>query len=474
MTNTFPILKESKAFLSRSKIECAASCNRKMYYEYLFAGRGLRPNPGPIYFDTGSAVHEGLATALEFIQGGHYVPFRSAMMEPTQEAVDTCITIALRTFDRSGVPERPPEFPERVWAMEIAYRAEQRDLVAALVYAWCVEEWVPFAQRYEVIAVEQDLTFRAIAPGIDGRPVELIYESRADAVVRERLAPNAIANISWKTAQDTSEWTRKRYRSDLQGFLECYFVQLSGLAETVDYNQVIYLVKGKKQRIGANGEVLKWGTPFESVLAYQTDTFLLYPHLPPEGASEPFFNLLADVRPNVMWSNSHRKPGNQSDSYLKGWTRPERFTLDDLDESGRPHLLNWIDELKANRIFPTLEYANGEAPLNKAIVWETASARNDNLTAELLKEISFKMARMHSAFGPQVEIEFDRNLKACDDAPPDAQGKAGCPFKAMCWSSSPKIGTEVAYSSSDANEPPNGFIWRTPHHASELAAIGLE
>src|SRR5205085_578060 len=94
----------------------------------------------------------------------------------------------------------------------------------------------------------------------------------------------------------------------------------------VDYVQTIYLVKGKKLRIGAGGEVLKWGVPFDSVQSYRTDSFLLYPHVLPGGAAAPFFNELRDVEPNVTWSASYRKPGNQSDSYFKGWDRTERFS----------------------------------------------------------------------------------------------------------------------------------------------------
>lgn len=486
-----------RAFLSRSKIETFQACPRRGYYEYLYAGRGLRPQPGAVYFDTGSAVHAGLAHALGYI-GGLYqgAVVHAPILEPSQNAIDHCVYAALQEFDRNQVGQRSEAFPERVWDMEIAYRSEQRDLVAALVYAWCVEEWIPFANRYEVLAVEQDLTFMASAPGLDGRAVELIYESRADALVREKLLPHSGAVISWKTAQDTSEWTRKRYRSDLQGFMECYFAGRTGMKIpsdsnsqcgcgdercevcfedfTIDYNQVIYLVKGKKLRIGAGGEILKWGTPFDSVQSYRTDSFLLYPFVLPGGAPAPFFNELADVEPNVTWNNSYRKPGNISDSYFKGWDRNERFSLADIDDSGRPHLFNWIDNLKANRIFPTFEFSSdGVAPLNRVIVYDPPSARNDNLTVELIKEISFQQAAYASP-GQQrgKDVTFPRVLKQCGDAPPDALGHAGCPYEKICKGAgaSGEFGNEEHWT---AQAPPTGFVWRTPHHEQELRSIGL-
>ncbi len=353
--------------------------------------------------------------------------------------------------------------------MEIAYRAEQRDLVAALVYAWCVEEWIPFANRYEVLAVEQDLTFVAYAPGLDGRAVELIYESRADALVREKLPPHSGAVISWKTAKDTSEWTRKRYRSDLQGFMECYFAGLSapgmGLSNfTIDYNQVIYLVKGAKLRIGTGGETLKWGAPFDSVQAYRTDSFLLYPNVIPNGAPAPFFNELADVEPNVTWSNSYRKPGNVSDSYFKGWDRNEALRAPGAWNDNSLELFDWIDNLKAGRIFPTFEFSSdGVGPLNRVIVYDPPSARNDNLTAELIKEISFQQARY--ATSTQPDVDFFRVLKHCDDSPPNSLGVAGCPYQQICkGATSITPGTEDHWIQS---EPPSSFVWRDPHHVME-------
>ncbi len=468
-----------RAFLSRSRIETFQMCPRRGYYEYLYAGRGLRPQPGAVYFDTGSAVHEGLATALRWIKGGNteHMIF-PPMLEPSQDAISHCVHAALRTFDSNPVGNRPDAFPKRVWDMEIAYRAEQRDLVAALVYAWCVEEWVPFANRYEILAVEHDLTFRAVAPGLDGTPVELIFESRADALVREKLPPHSGAVISWKTAQDTSEWTRKRYRSDLQGFLECYFAGLAaptmGLENfTVDYNQVIYLVKGKKLRLGVDGQPLKWGTPFESVQGYRTDSFLLYPSQCPEDHGSPFFNELADVEPNVVWSTSYRKPGNISDSYFKGWNTSERFSLAQSAPGERPDLFNWIDDLKENRIFPTYEFLGGRpAPLNEVIVYDPPSPRNDNLTVELVKEISFTSAGYTASGNRSKDVVFPRVLKACSDAPPDALGHAGCPYEKICKGAfmPGEFGTEEGWK---AQAPPNGFIWRTPHHEAELRSMGL-
>jgi hypothetical protein len=424
-----------------------------------------------VYFDTGSAVHEALASALGIIKNG--------VQEPTQEAIYACIRAGLTTFDSNAIGNRPEAFPERVWDMEVAYRNEQRDLVAALVYAWCVEEWVPFANRYEVLAVEHDLTFVAYAPGLDGTPVELIFESRADALVREKMPPHSGAVISWKTAQDTSEWTRKRYRSDLQGFLECYFAGLAapgiGLPDfTIDYNQVIYLVKGKKLRLGPGGEALKWGTPFESVQGYRTDSFLLYPYVLPEGAAAPFFNELAGVEPNVAWSASYRKPTNTSDSKLYNWDTSERFSLADVDDSGRPHLFNWIDSIKANRIFPTYEFLGGsEAPLNRVIVYEAASARNDNLTSELVKEISFTQAAYAAPGSRPKDAVFYRDLKACGDAPPDALGNAQCPFEKICKAGASAPGEFGDEEHWQAQAPPAGFVWRTPHHEAELRSMGL-
>ena len=438
-----------KVFLSRSRIEASQSCEVRGYFEYSWGGIGIKKNPGPVYFDTGSAIHEGLAACLNKIKAG--------VTKPTRQNVSDVISATLKAFDSRSKTLDMSALSEHVAKLELEYRDEQRDLSAAIVYAWCVEEWQPFAERFEVLAVELDSHFVNVCNG-----VELNWESKADAIVCERLSPHQISVFSWKSARDTKEWTRRRHRSDLQGFLECYFAQAhTGLC--VDFNQVVYLVKGKKLRVGDNGIELPWNAPIEEVKRYQTDSFLLYPAVKPPETAEPFFNEIQGVVPDVVWSPSYRRYGNTTDSQYRGWTRADRFKLADLDASGWPVLFNWIDSLKNNTIFPTAEFNPAEPPLNRVIVWERPSARNDELTAQLLEEISLAQSGLVSP-----GRVFSRNLKSCYDGPPDANGKTGCPFVDLCRGPGMQ---RAGLAAPGMVELPTGFIWRKPHHERELEYV---
>jgi hypothetical protein len=389
---------------------------------------------------------------------------------PERTHIIAAITAVVKDF-QNRARERDSIFalPPHIATLEREYRDEQLDLAIAIVYAWIRKEWELFAERFQVLAFELDTQFINRIGNLT-----IIWESKADGIIRERKPPFQIRVVSWKSAADTSEWTRRRYRSDLQGFLETYFAELhTGL--TIDFNQVIYLVKGKKLRIGTNGVELPWNADIADIVRYASDSFLLTPLIKPEDARPPFFNELENVHPNIIWTPSYRQEGNISDSMFRGWTRAERFKRTDTDTDQWPLLFNWIDDLHSGHVFPTPSFLaqNSPGPLERVIVWENPSARNSNLTQELIREITFHTHHLMTTLDPpngfnDPEVIFSRNLKACYEGPPDAQGRIGCPFVDICRGpAAMSPGAEgLDYR---VDDPPYGFIWRTPHHAGEAA-----
>jgi hypothetical protein len=117
-------------------------------------------------------------------------------------------------------------------------------------------------------------------------------------------------------------------------------------------------------------------------------------------------------------------------------------------------MFRWIEALAVNKVFPTPEYNSGLPALNSVIVYENPSARNPGLTAQLIDEIVY-------TFG-NPNPKYPRTLKACDDGPPNAEGKIGCPYKEICIGQLHQIDGAEGQS-----EPPIGFTWRKPHHAGE-------
>lgn len=448
------------AFLSRSRIETYQACPRLGYYQYSFGGLGLSLDPGAVYYDTGNAVHAGLAECLRWIQRG--------LNAPTGDAVHSAIEATNKDFDKRSGTGGLERLGPHIMRLELDYRDEQRTLSAALVYAWIVEEWESFAQRYEILAIELDTHF---VSSYDG--VRINWESKADAIVRERMAPHSISVWSWKTATDTREWTRRKYRSDLQGYLETWFAaKHTGLV--IDYNQVVYLVKGKKLRFGAGGVELPWNADISEIVRYATDSFLLAPYFKPDDVAPPFFNEIEGILPNTIWSPSYRRQGNVSDSYYRGWRRPDYWRLSDLDTDGYPFLFRWIESLKNNSVFPTFDFLGGDPmPLSRIVVHEEPTTRDERLTEELLEEITHATARYAKAFGPW---EFPRNLRTCTEGPPNVEGNKGCAYQAICKGpgeilplSEPRLitlsrdGYEI--------EPPAGYVWRVPHHVKEFEAL---
>jgi hypothetical protein len=446
-----PVKQGDSLFLSRSKIETIQACPRKGYYEYAYAGRGISVDPGAIYFDSGNAVHAGLAQALTHIRQG--------VSSPNQEHVKSCIGATISDFDKRSATVNVDRLLPHVANLEMDYRVEQRNLCAAIVYAWILHEWEAFANRYEVLAVELDTHFQSHIGNLT-----INWESKADAIVRERKAPYQTAVISWKTAQDTKEWTRRRYRSDLQGNLETYFAELhTGIA--IDYNQVIYLVKGKKLRLAEDGSELPWDVDLSRIARYTNDTFLLGPLAKPSSSPAPFFNEISDILPNVIWKSGYIKPGNVSESYIRGYQR-KSLSIYDLDANQWPFLFLWIEALNSNQVFPTNDFLGPvtRGPLSTVVVWEQPSARNRELTEQLLEEITYLGRNFNNASLPPT-ARFFRNLRTCYDGPPNSEGKAGCPYNQLC-----KGPTPTQFDLHWINEqPPPGFIWRIPHHIQEHA-----
>lgn len=451
-------------------------CPRAMFWSYLFGGRGLSMAPGPVYFDTGNAVHAGLATALRFIKEGH--------SEPTWDLSSKCVLAGLQDFDsRTRINEAPPSEDQFYATIESRYREEQRDVAAALIYAWCVEEWIGFAARYDILLVERDGEFvtehtieRNVIKEDDAGfklptkeiiKIRIHWESKADAIVREKIAPHQTAVISWKTAANVNPWTRAQYRSDLQGQLECFFGSLM-VNQPIDYNQVIYLVKGNKLRLDSERRILSKSEPFEKVRSFKTESPLIYPYTKPDGEPPRFWNEVAGIEPDIAWHGRYYPPGEESYKQLRGWKNDDRFTLneappsDNPDEVPEPYLFHWIDKLHEGKIFPTPDYMNGETALGRSIVWEQRTMRNEELTKNLIEQIAERQIRLHTSTQP--DVDFYQNLKDCYDSSP-----TGCEFLDPCI----KQGSGRLIQLSEWNpdvfsvEIPKGFEWRIPHHKAE-------
>lgn len=441
-------------FIHRSGVDEAYKCPRSWYLTYCHAGTGIVRSPSPNYFDIGSAVHEGLATFLHRFTKLHPPTFRDL-----DAAIDNALTDYRR---RPHFLVRPP-----------TEAAESQLLIEALLRAWFLNGLQQFYTNFTVLHVEKEVHCVELIQTVNGQQVELHWMSRPDAIVREKYGPT-VAGISWKTIDDANDYRRSYFNYDLQGLTEMFFgthyLQYPSHEWTtealqhhtqddwshrVDCIQTIFLQKGKRLK------AQDWnGSPDGDDSAenqYKLDNFLLNKWIvDPHGNSIPFFNELQDVVPNQAWLTQYTKPRNRSYNRLSGVIRVpvEQFEL-----------AGWIERLSRNEIFPTPEYNNGQAALDRVVLWELPILRDDMHAEAAIEEIRYAELRRAVNHATLVQInshypdKFDAALK---EFFPRSWGRAcrtpvKCQFTELCYVAGPQ----------HYNDVPLGFERRIPHHEPE-------
>jgi len=446
-------------YVHRSGVEEANRCLRSWWYSYRHAGHGLSRVPNPNYFDLGSALHKGFEQSL--------------MGRNVEQAVEAGLTY-YRTCSTYGM-----RFPQEV--------SESERLIEALLRAWYLNGLERLLSIYKVLHVEEEvhLTETVLPLGPTGRFVTLHWQSKPDALLKERYAPN-VAGFSLKSIDDANEFRRNYFRFDLQGLTEMFFGSLymqnpspawtqeirdlyadSSWSKTVDYIQTIFLVKGKRLKaLGAGESSAELGVDDPTTIGdydaggnYRPiDSFLINRWtVDPHGQYAPHFNEIDSVVKNNAWMTRYYKPGNKSYNQLKGMIRVPVAQQD---------IASWIAALAADQVSPNAEWNNGEMALDRAIVWDEPVMRSDMQAEEMIEEIRHAEARR--ALGVEaanLALQYGGE-KAFNEAllkhfPRTGLGRGCryptmCPYTFFCYHKAPE-GAEV----------PSGFALRVPHHEPE-------
>ena len=223
-----PLGAEIITFGHRSGAETHMGCPRRYYLNYEYLNIGIVPNPGPLYFAVGTAVHHGFGTILL----GHGID--EAVAAGHSFLVDTPAFIALDPDSQR----------------------EQLVLVEGLLYAFWVYAWPSFQKNYEVLAVETgaveylpvqvgaencelcdstgleklpkgvmlagELCTACQGMGVIKRYAYIAIQSRPDAILRN-VRTGEIVGVSLKTIDDPSDLRRSQLVNDLQGFMELHY-----------------------------------------------------------------------------------------------------------------------------------------------------------------------------------------------------------------------------------------------------------
>ena len=354
----------------RSGHEALQYCPRRRYLAYHHLGTGINVFP-PIYFDIGTAVHAGLASLLTL---GITHP-----VEP--DDMQDCINVALQYFYECPVYQTLPEYD----------RNEQVTLISGLLWAFYYRAWPSFAEKYEVLMVERPSTETRRFPtnndpwqnppvgdGTHPTDASLTLHSRPDAIVMDRHTGEVVA-INWKTINTLTDERRYNITSSLQVNLEHYYAErlysrwmdeefvpdipegvrgralmeyldqqqeyYKNLPREVAYSQIVYLVKGDRSLMLADGTEVPTDAGDEygdAEKVWRQNSFLCYRYL----------NL---ANGSSSWTGRHYKAGNKSYSLLtpkKDWVKQpvwegEEWNTGDDPPTGSSAVEWWVQLLNS-------------------------------------------------------------------------------------------------------------------------------
>jgi hypothetical protein len=316
----------------RSRLECAAECPRRAFWNYYFLGIGIVKSRelNPYWpFITGSFIHEGVEMVLKGFNG------------------KDAATIAARSFAEKWEPvindsEIAPE-RQAILQMELA---QEIDLVKGLVYGWSLVGYPRLIRDYELveggIEQEEEISWLLSDPtcthnGGCEKQVEMRLLTRTDILAKSKASGLGIL-FNLKSVGDPSDRWRNSFTRDMQTLTEAIAVE-SRLGMKVDGVIIEGLVKGK------NSEYPK-GSGF-----YQSNSMLIYAwvkdstdvSLPGEQGGVEYATSwdYTCSAPHVM-GNNQRCPGGRNHTLGKGFRkRPVR----DCFPSG---VYGWIDYLMRN------------------------------------------------------------------------------------------------------------------------------
>lgn len=481
-------------YAHRSGNETHQYCPRKRYLAYHHLGTGINIFP-PLYFDVGTAVHAGLAALLSL----------SMSVDPKfidAENMQECVNTALEYFHATPVYK----------TMQAFSRDEQDTLIAGLLWAFWYRAWPTFTTMWQVLFVEvavEDVESFEI-PFTDGVTGTLHMLSRPDAIVKDRTT-GAVVAINWKTINSLTEERQANITQSLQVNLEHYYAEkvytewvnnefrptmpdrLKGealmahlekqiaeyrtLVHEIEYTQIVYLVKGNRKLMTADGTEVdnSEGDNFtDAEKFWQQDSFLCYRYVDLSGAGK--------VGGKVSWSYRFYKKDNVSYSQLtpkKDWAKQpvweDTTNLDDM-ESTSP-VQAWVQALNSGKVFPSTHAAaddrNALNPLNSVIVFEEPLYRD----RERLERMQYQFKASEIAISQKL-IE----LKLIVDSGSDLEDTLDAYFPQHLISCRKPVRCEfdgrICNTPKDGRQKlftvlPVGGVWqaRIPHHAGELKAF---
>lgn len=499
-------------YAHRSGHESWQYCPRRRYLQYHHLGRGIGL-PTPVYFDIGTAVHKGLEYILERSKTAPDV-----LAE--QLALDG-VDIAL-SYIRQATAYGPMRQDERF---------EIEALISGLLWTFWYRVWPSFITKFEVLMTEppsvdtREFTVdRAVeypanalqaplTPStgiIETVPAQLHLLSRPDWIARDRSTHEIVAG-NWKTINSVTDERRQNIASSLQVNVEAHYAErlystwmdeefvpdipegLRGralmqymdeasayyktLPREVAYTQIIYLVKGSRICVLADGTEIGTGTDYsESAMSHtneekfwRQDSFLCYRWVDLTAGKGK--GLPKGMKADASWSYRYYNRGNKSYNQLtKDYARQGIW---EADITSQQH----VHQMNSGKLFPSTlnvdDDRNEINPLDRLILFENPIYRDADRQHRLLTsmlndemDIAQRLIRTREAVAASeslddtLDYEFPMRLISC-------RSPVRCEFDG-----------KICNAEQATREPlftilPENSIWkeRYPHHKKEMEIV---
>lgn len=525
--NDLPTNTQIVAFGHRSGAETHQACPRRYFLNYEYLGRGITPNPGPLYLAVGTAVHHGLANML--LLG---------------KELDECIQAALDSLMQSAAFAAVESEETHI---------EQCVLVEGLLYSFwvyalpglladfevlCVEtgavEYIPFATQ----SGDASSPYMAGDENIYGVNVQYVaIQSRPDAILRNRKT-HEVCGISWKTIDDPSDMRRSQLVNDLQGFMELYYgerileklagapvtreeiaehlrehlkrltqdgydpiVVLEALQDdietlekrtrearniptTIDYIQTIFLVKGPRKLIDPNEGVstpAEWhgDSPdeyggYQPGKVYRQMSHLCYRYrngnfIDPSNQIVEFYKS-GPNKGKPKPTAEPTDPNYQEESWQYRFYKPGNETGSALSPKWLTsqiypdQIRGWVDKLNRGEVYPsTINDPRNPHPLAKIIRFEEPLYKDPKQVLSHVKQQHNRFVQIARAKQTWESEGVYGLIEALDELYPQHLISCRTPYK--CAYHNFCHGAELVQI--DFNTIPEGFELRQPHHQAE-------
>ena len=212
-------------YSSQSATSCYMECPRRYLFQYRLYGTGIVPSFSSVPLLAGGCLHKAVENiAIQYLN-----------RVSGEVDLEQAVAIAQESY-RSEISKRPLTNPlainfkgplqNGIDADEEQFVIqEQMALVEAMVRLWYLKEWPKIIEHYDILAVEQEITFQ-LGP--------VIYQSKPDLILLHKKNGD-VTNYSLKSIKQGGDRLEKSYKVQLQAITEPYAtsIWLRELAEGI-------------------------------------------------------------------------------------------------------------------------------------------------------------------------------------------------------------------------------------------------